>query len=194
MDTPFEYKNGTEVRILGACNGLICFDIISNEGTSNICIWNPTTREYKEHVDFPINLRPPPIAGLSSVGFGYNGQTGDYKIVRITTYYEKRDSCEVQVYTFGSHSSKIIHAFPYKFLGDLTFHGVLLNALRWISDASNRMVSFDISNEKFRDVPLPEKKIIIHPTDSNLYNKLGVLEDCLCLVLVTIRWSELKYG
>ncbi|RZC57328.1 hypothetical protein C5167_004631 [Papaver somniferum] len=46
-----------------------------------------------------------------------------------------------------------------QFPPSLTFHGVFCaNALHWTSDASNYIVSFGVSNEKFMDAHLPEKE------------------------------------
>ncbi|XP_026377721.1 F-box/kelch-repeat protein At3g23880-like [Papaver somniferum] len=179
LDTPFEYEEGLSISVLGACNGLICFDISINKEKSS-CIWNPATREYKklQRSDSGNNY-------LCRAGFGYDIKTGDYKIVRIP-YSKIPDYCEVEVYTFGSHLSKTTHAFPYDFPVDVAFCCAFLNgALHWtrsipLEDTSNCIVSFNISNKKLMDVPLPEKSII-DPEDSN---RVGVLGDCLSLVLV----------
>ncbi|XP_026379935.1 F-box/kelch-repeat protein At3g06240-like [Papaver somniferum] len=201
MDYPFEYKEGMEIRILGACNGLFCF-YISTDTEISICIWNPTTK-YKEiqHCDFHINPKH-----SSRAGFGYDSKTGDYKMVRIAEY-QKSDYCKVEVYTFGLHSSKTVHIFPYNYPRHVAFGGVFLNgALHWVSnlwkhDNPNNIVSFDISNEKLMDVQLPEKSIM-YPEDSNtrLFKKVGVLGDCLSLVLVDTKlvqaevWVMQEYG
>ncbi|XP_026433497.1 F-box/kelch-repeat protein At3g23880-like [Papaver somniferum] len=184
IDYPFEYKEGMEIRILGACNGLICFGILMDTNTS-ICIWNPTTREYREiqHCDFHINPKQ-----VSRAGFGFDAKTGDYKMVRIGDY-EKSDCCKVEVYTFGLHLSKTVLTFAYMYPHEIALRGVFLNgALHWIGSMfsqvnSDCIVSFDVSNEKLMDVALP---CIVHPKDGNSksFKQVGVLDECLSLVLI----------
>ncbi|XP_026379934.1 F-box protein CPR1-like isoform X2 [Papaver somniferum] len=201
MDYPFEYKKGMKISILGARNGLICFGISVDTKTS-ICTWNPTTREYRKihHSNFH---NDPKV--YCDAGFGYDSKTGDYKMVTIADS-KTSDYCEVEVYTFGLHLSKTIHTFPHKYPIYVSSHVVFLNgALHWIScnmskqDIYHGILTFDISNEKLMYVPLPEK-CILHPEDSKtgLYKAMGVLGDCLSLVLVDAKtvevWVMQDYG
>ncbi|XP_026377727.1 F-box/kelch-repeat protein At3g23880-like [Papaver somniferum] len=160
MDTPFKYKKGMEIRISGTCNGLICFGILIEIKTS-ICIWNPTTREFKEIQNCDFHINP---SKVSRAGFGYDSKTGDYKMVRIA---DKKESgyCEFEVYKFGLQWSKTVLTFHHEFPIDVALRGVFLNGcLHWISSypynlgTPKYIVSFDISNEKLMDVLLPEKK------------------------------------
>ncbi|XP_026377730.1 F-box/kelch-repeat protein At3g06240-like [Papaver somniferum] len=194
-----------DVRILGACNGLICFGVLVDKKTS-IFIWNPTTGEFKEiqHCDFHINSSEPFIAG-----FGYDTKTGDYKMVRIEDN-KKSDYCEFEVYTFGLQSEKTVHAFYHEFPNDIALRGIFLNgSLHWINNyprslgTSNYIISFDIGNEKLIDVPLPEKSIVHpEPEDNNPepYMKVGALEGFLSLFLVDEKkvraevWVMQDYG
>ncbi|XP_026379932.1 F-box/kelch-repeat protein At3g23880-like [Papaver somniferum] len=200
MDYPFEYKKGMTISILGACNGLICFGIVIDTKTS-ICIWNPTTREYRKiHHS---NFHNDPKVYCDS-GFGYDSKTGDYKMVTIAD--SKRSGyCEVEVYTFGLHLSKTILTFPHKYPIHAPRVVFLNGALHWISSSTSKqdiyhgILTFDISNEKLMDVPLPEK-CILHPEDSKteLHKTIGVLGDCLSLVLVDVKtveiWVMQDYG
>ncbi|XP_026409927.1 F-box/kelch-repeat protein At3g23880-like [Papaver somniferum] len=189
MDTPFEYKKGMDVRILGTCNGLICLGILIDTKTS-ICIWNPTTREFKEIQNCDFHISP---SKISRDGFGYDNKTGDYKMLRIADEKES-GYCEFEVYTFGLQLSKTVLTFHHEFPIDVSLRGVFLNGcLHWISNypynlgTSKYIVSFDISNEKLMDASLPEKSIVHpEPEDNNTkeYMKVGVLGDCLSLVLV----------
>ncbi|XP_026409922.1 F-box/kelch-repeat protein At3g23880-like [Papaver somniferum] len=186
MGTPFEYKEGMEVRILGACNGLFCFGICIDAETS-ICIWNPATREYKkiQHCDFRITPKHFP-----TVGFGYDSKTGGYKMVKISDSI-KTGCCEVEVYTFvGSHPSKTIHTFPYirTFPMTIFFCGVKQLYYYKVSVqgfSNSSILSFDTSNEKLTDVTLPE--------DSNVemsHKTIGTLGGCLSLFLVNEKWIQ----
>ncbi|XP_026379018.1 putative F-box protein At3g16210 [Papaver somniferum] len=186
-------QNKNNYKIMFTCNGLICFGILIDAKIS-ICIWNPTTTEFKEiqHCDFHINPEQ-----TFRGGFCYDSKTRDYKMVRIVNS-KKSDCCEVEVYTFGSHLSKAIHTFPYKFPTRIAFRGFFLNgALHWISsfmskqDISNYIVSFDISNEKFLGVPLPEKSIInSEDINTKIFTNVGVLGNCLTLVLVDKKRAQ----
>ncbi|XP_026444580.1 putative F-box protein At3g47150 [Papaver somniferum] len=50
INYPFEDKEIEGIVTLGSCNGLICFGISTGKGIeakNYICIWNPSTGEYK---------------------------------------------------------------------------------------------------------------------------------------------------
>ena len=66
-------SNWHVIRVLGSCNGLICFEFES----VGVFLCNPCTRDF--------NMLPePPTKSKSSdfYGFGYDFRTDDYKVVR----------------------------------------------------------------------------------------------------------------
>ncbi|OVA01221.1 F-box domain [Macleaya cordata] len=183
IDYPYKTRDYI-VEILGPCNGLLC--IISDKDV--ICIWNPSTKEYKElptleQLEFiPTNLSTTRI----TYGFGYNCNIEDYKLVRIETFYAPDpygNSSEVMVYSLRSNSWKSIQDIPYDPSYGGRQPGVLVNgalhwiATRWIGSKARKvvLVSFDIGDETFKEVPPPE-----HFKNKKFHkNKLGSLRNCL---------------
>ncbi|OVA01232.1 F-box domain [Macleaya cordata] len=178
------------VEILGSCNGLLC--IIPDKYV--ICIWNPSTKEYKElptleHFKFTTNL-----STRITYGFGYNCNIEDYKLVRVVTGFYGLS--EVMVYSLASNSWKSIQNIPY----DLSYGGqpgVLVNgALHWIAarGMSSKgcevvLVSFDIGDETFKKVPQPKNlnKQKFHKTVGELggsADKFGVVP--------TVLWNGME--
>ncbi|OVA20841.1 F-box domain [Macleaya cordata] len=187
IDYPFKSQE-YPVEIFGSCNGLLC---INPPGPGcNICLWNPSTKEYKEipspHDQFDINN----FLGYA-YGFGYDCNIDDYKLVRVICLYgassddddeEVFYGCEVQVYTLGSNSWKHI---PFIYPHELFVSpGVLVNgALHWRatlckggSKATDVLASFDIGDERFEEISLP----LVH-LDDMLFITVGALGGCLCI-------------
>lgn len=205
LDYPFEYKKIRSFNVLGSCNGLICLSIADGCGNpldNSICIWNPTTREYKE-----ISLPQYPLVEEEysyqiRYGFGHDSEIGDYKVVRISGSENSPDCFSMKVYTLGLDSWNCIdNPSSYSFLPftntcGLLFHG----ALHWIGKASSKViVAFKISSERLLDVPLPEVIMVPPENGEELDIHVGVLGDCLCLAVLVrdIRsdvWVMQEYG
>ncbi|XP_026377686.1 F-box/kelch-repeat protein At3g06240-like [Papaver somniferum] len=181
MDYPFGYKKDNNIDILGSCNGLICMGISRDRDSAtklykdnSICIWNPSTREYKKI------LIPRHDTGYYSAnpcrvryGFGYDGTIDDYKLVRI----------------LGSSTWSCAQKIPYKFPHARRCRGLLFNGtLHWLGftitqeNSPEVIVSYDISNEKALELPLPEETML-QLGNQNAHKNIGMLSDCLCLVL-----------
>ncbi|CAI9762238.1 unnamed protein product [Fraxinus pennsylvanica] len=83
-------KDPCYFTIIGHCHGLLClFD-----GNSELCLWNPATREIKY---IPSSPFPPPrtIHGDEDAefGFGFDWKTRDYKVVKLVrNYYDVKNS------------------------------------------------------------------------------------------------------
>ncbi|OVA20839.1 F-box domain [Macleaya cordata] len=147
---PFKSKENGGVHIRGACNGLLCIDPPSNRDL--ICIWNPSTKEYKKipepRDEFPSHLDVD--HGGITYGFGYDCNNDNYKVVRIMAFYAY-DNNDLRVY-YGS------------------------TPLIGGSEASDVIVSFDLGDERFTDV-----SPLVHLND-DLYITVGALGECLCIV------------
>ncbi|XP_026377741.1 F-box/kelch-repeat protein At3g06240-like [Papaver somniferum] len=198
MDYPFNMKQRHTVDTLGSCNGLICVGVFTGKSErdkrNNICIWNPTTREYKR-IPIPLNdfcLRDQyenvRRSHRAKYGFGYDRNLEDYKLVRVVGY-KQTGSSKIRFYGLGSDSWRNIQTIPYSFdFGSTKCSGFLFNgALHWLGTgeetSSEVVVSFDISSERTMDVPLPEMHVP-QPEGIALLKTVGVLGDCLCLTCV----------
>ncbi|OVA09860.1 F-box domain [Macleaya cordata] len=206
IDYPFK-SLGNEVHIRGACNGLLCIEPRRVKGEL-ICIWNPSTKEYKE-IPMPEDEKFPSHLDIDhseiSYGFGYDCNIEDYKLVRVMNFYGIDNDgekvfygCEVKVFTLGSNSWKHIPSiYPY----DIYFDGVLVNgalhwrATPWIggSKGADAIVSFDIGHERLTEVsPLVS-------LDDKFYKTVGVVGGCLCIFAQSYNvgievWVMKDYG
>ncbi|XP_026410773.1 F-box/kelch-repeat protein At3g06240-like [Papaver somniferum] len=125
-----------------------------------------------------------------------------YKLVPIGGQFRKTSSFDIQVYTLGSDSWNITRQseVPYyiPFNGMYTY-GLLFNgALHWLGYTTDRetsygvIVSFDISTERFGDVPLPaaEHTLAFSSNSERCEKSVAVLGDYLFLCNVKYDYSS----
>ncbi|KAF6153726.1 hypothetical protein GIB67_000959 [Kingdonia uniflora] len=143
--------NDKSTEIIGSCDGLIL--IIFNFNDRVISLWNPTTRDFKI-------IQKAYILKYPRYGFGYDESTNDYKVVSFQ-FYTGAD-CRVCVYSLRNNSWRtferdipFVHQLP----------GILVNGnLHWIIrdreyfDLGKTLLCFDLKDEEFRVVSLPEVK------------------------------------
>uniref|UniRef100_A0A7N2LHG5 F-box domain-containing protein n=1 Tax=Quercus lobata TaxID=97700 RepID=A0A7N2LHG5_QUELO len=164
-------------KILDYCHGLICLSFYNSyEKKNDIAIWNPLIRKYRKLPSEPIDK---PSGSLyyfySSFGFGYDPSNNDYKVVRITQFYEIV-FFEVKVYNLKSQRwKKIEKQWPIE--GIRSKQSVSLNgAFHWIvvqNDGSKSILAFDLANEKFRLYRKSRNEDLL---------SLEVLGGCLCFM------------
>ncbi|XP_026378851.1 F-box/kelch-repeat protein At3g06240-like [Papaver somniferum] len=133
----------------------------------------------------------------------------DYKLVRVERFEEfdrpVKESFEVEVYTLGTDLWRKIGNVSCKF--EKHQPGVLVNgALHWFViscvEQLKVLVSFDIANERFVEVPLPKERLTYpeEPLEDAKYEKhVAELGGCLCLVfhVFGVRvdvWVMQEYG
>lgn len=151
-----------DMKIVGSCNGLVCLVVDSED----MMIYNPSTRQVHA---------APKLSTISGkdyfYGFGYDSRKEDYKIVRATSsskagvFATQLDIYSLKTNTWRARSETL----PFYFLFNLV--GTLLNgALHWAvrrgkttdqayangdGERPFSIVSFDIAEETYRQVPLP---------------------------------------
>ncbi|XP_026379474.1 F-box/kelch-repeat protein At3g06240-like [Papaver somniferum] len=172
-------NDSLDIRILGSCNGLICMALNLYK---DICIWNPSTGEYKKmQTPFCDPLISPLSLMQDEFGFCYDCIGDDYKLVRISY---KGSSDQVNVYSLGSKSWKRIQN-PNHFMiftSKINTVHFLNGALHWIgfnnisTMCSRVVISFDASTQRFVDILFPKEAQLSYIRDC-----LGVLEDRLSL-------------
>ncbi|XP_026450698.1 F-box/kelch-repeat protein At3g06240-like [Papaver somniferum] len=180
VDYPFK-SSKYAVSILGSANGLLCI----NPAENVICIWNPSTQESKIlPSEVSGNLNTDALCSFSAptYGFGYDRGTVDYKLVKVVRFLTCKhgDGYNVSVYSLKSNSWKsIVNTLSYRRFS--TLPGVFVNgALHWIATtrrSTASIVSFDIRDEIFAEVPLPPR--LDH--DGNAVS-VGVLGGCLSML------------
>ncbi|OMO54304.1 hypothetical protein CCACVL1_27914 [Corchorus capsularis] len=154
--TPYSLKG---YRIIGSCNGLVCF----YDGTQ-FFIYNPLLNQHKyKTLPLPNNVSGSGQYGYDKViGFCYDSLSDDYKVV---FWYNKEDNkqlVEAQVYTLGMNcwtkvetpDQYITVEIPYGKNSQAFLNGVI----HWLGygfSGEKLVITFDVSSEVFQWFPLP---------------------------------------
>ncbi|OMO90991.1 hypothetical protein COLO4_18721 [Corchorus olitorius] len=179
--------NDLEVKIpiIGCCNGLIAFKTNNRDG---FVICNPTTKKIRkvppvEHIP-PEHIPPGRNPDLIYKGFGYDPVSDDYKLVMMFPPFgllrENANVWLTKIYSFkaGCWGTSSFHKTPYSPTFSRTSGRLVNNALYWITCSSHdaRLVAFDLTSERYRDVPLPL-------LDKHYYHlDIKELGGCLCMI------------
>nr|XP_016515925.1 PREDICTED: putative F-box protein At3g16210 [Nicotiana tabacum] len=157
------------------CDGLAIVDVSDNiaDECSILLLWNPSTRQ-------SVVLPYPKPGGIFCLGMGYDSRS-DYKILKIM---EVEDfGCEIpcEILALKSGSWKKIDKHPHGIRSMLSaMHSLAFVhvAFHWIGISRNYyVVSFNISNEVYGEMPLPEQICLM----SNIGIGISVLEGMLCV-------------
>ncbi|KAI5599491.1 hypothetical protein POPTR_002G223000v4 [Populus trichocarpa] len=153
-----------EFEVVGSCNGLLCLsDSLFND---SLYIYNPFTGRYKE---LPKSLQYPDQEVV--FGFGFNPKTNEYKVIRIVYYRNGHGRyprsrriiyplSQVQILTLGCPGWRSLGKVSYRLVRRAS--ETLVNGrLHWVSrpcrnKPARRLVSFDLTDEQFREVPKPD--------------------------------------
>lgn len=140
------------VKICGSLNGVILLDI-----DDELCLWNPSVRIYQK---FSQPKRPDARSDII-YGLGYDSVSDDFKVVA-AFFPVSEGTSVVHVFSSKLRSWKRIGVFPYCIY--LYGPGCVLNwAPHWfvsgITDMYLHIVCFDVTEEKFKEVPKPIDEI-----------------------------------
>ncbi|XP_042477396.1 F-box protein At3g07870-like [Macadamia integrifolia] len=190
VDIPFQGLVD-RVEILGSCNGLLCLFVAERlsdwyRHINPIYLWNPARREYRKLPDAPFSS--PRIWGISTtvLGFGYDSINNEYKVVRIIYFCERGmdrliPKSDVRVYSLASVKWKKLGNAPFE-IRDTSSKAVLNGFIHWMatrkikSQMLELIVSFDVRNEVFREIHLP------NGVGGECSNFVAVLGGCLSLI------------
>ncbi|XP_026381543.1 F-box/kelch-repeat protein At3g06240-like [Papaver somniferum] len=196
IDSPFYLADYYSTH--ASCDGLILmYNPFEFHG---VILWNPSTKEimeipepiYSGSID-PFDEPTIMVTVSTQYGLGYSPILDDYKIVKTETYFKNDEwvcnGCYVYIYSLGSDSWKTIPGIiPYDLLlGGKSIKPVMYNgALHWIGSScislkqgrelsiaiSIVIISFDIENDTFKEVPLtPElQESLSYDHTTILYN------------------------
>ncbi|KAL3627361.1 hypothetical protein CASFOL_028724 [Castilleja foliolosa] len=165
INTPFSNSYGF-YNISGPCNGLICM----TKNSDQILIINPATREFRSL------FVPQNSYHFDTVAFGFDPNSGEYKVVMIGLHYDQRcvstfdehlywgtspryrGDREAVMYDFSTDSWRetgIVFPDPFNYSQkSITLNG----AFHWMPGSAYRNVpilSFRISDEVIEPIPLP---------------------------------------
>ncbi|CAI9772594.1 unnamed protein product [Fraxinus pennsylvanica] len=183
IGTPFA-DSMPEFSVIGSVNGLLC--LIDSLSADSIYIYNPFTRDYK--------VLPKSIEFQEQIvmfGFGFHPITKEYKLIKIVYYPNVNNlkiarKCsrlmtshrsDVQIYNLGTNEWRSMGEAPYR-LEKRSSPGVLVSGrLHWMSQMAKYtriIVSFDLSNDSFREIPNPDTGHLIWTS-----SHVAVLGGCL---------------
>ncbi|OWM75433.1 F-box protein At3g07870 [Punica granatum] len=157
---PF-WHNMAEFEVVGSCNGILCLaDSLYKE---SIYLYNPFTGDHR------LLPRPKQYPNQEAAfGFGVDQKTGEYKVVKVV-YYTKSTSAptrtrriayqlsDLQVLTVGRDRDwRSLGKVPYQ-IARRPSEALLCGRLHWVTRPRRyrRLVSFDLSEERFEEVPVP---------------------------------------
>ncbi|PIA28132.1 hypothetical protein AQUCO_07200043v1 [Aquilegia coerulea] len=123
------------------------------------------------------------------LGFGFHQATNEFKVIRFIstsnyTYSAEEFQSHVCVYTLGTTSWRTLEPLSYNLSNDS--FALVNGALHWLaarpgSKCWNILVSFDLEQEVFREIPLP-KDLDSEYTKTYWYlMTVGELDGFLCL-------------
>lgn len=186
IDLPFS-ASMPEFTVEGSCKGLLC--LCDSLYKDSVYIYNPFTNHYKELPKTRQYKEERVVCG-----FGYYPETNQYKVVKIV-YYEIRNTgdgpsrrirtadnleSEVLVYNSGGNTWRNIGRVPYcvyRLQGAPFIHG----RLHWMALGVYQnvrgliIISFDLADEKFEEVPRPDFNSPFDCTNYGLVSLKGYL-------------------
>lgn len=167
LQFPVEMGSIRSVKLLGSCNGLLCLGL----GERNVIVWNPCVGEYKK-------VQEPEGEGDGSYGFGYDSCNDDYKLVRVIPGNGSDKMISVDVFSLKANSWRRVCYGGYRFdlldrMGTFFNGSVYWQAKQGDTNRMTLIVSFDLVEEKFREMPKPDGRFATGPM-------LGVLGESLC--------------
>ncbi|KAL3380332.1 hypothetical protein AABB24_000791 [Solanum stoloniferum] len=142
---------------------------------------NPTTLDYHRIPVFHLGL--PQQSSYREYGFGYDFASDDYKVVNLSRYRKGNiDTTFVDVYSVRMGLWRRLESLPYDDVlserGGAS--GVFVNGvLHWMASKASSFVTigFDLSDEKFFEVPAPTN---LYGNELDWY-ELRSFRGCLCM-------------
>ncbi|XP_010532769.1 PREDICTED: F-box/kelch-repeat protein At3g23880 isoform X2 [Tarenaya hassleriana] len=161
-------------HIVGTCHGLICF-----RTDDSLYLWNPVL---KLHVRLPSSDLETRQGDHVTYGFGYDHCNGDFKVVTLLQPRHEIKKTEAIVY-----SVKFRHwmrrstrecCFPSGVVLEKSKPGIhIKGTLNWASAHSSTIVSYDLTNDTFRELSRP-----VCCTKGCFTLTLGEYRGCLSMV------------
>nr|BAJ52227.1 hypothetical protein [Pyrus pyrifolia]BEL64104.1 hypothetical protein [Pyrus pyrifolia] len=167
LNIPFPLEDHDFVLIFGYCNGILCA-----EAGKMVLLCNPATREFKQ---LPVSclLLPPPKGKFElettfqALGFGYDCNAEDYKVVRIIENCEYSDDEQTfyhrialphtaEVYTTSSKSWKEIKIDISSDIYSCSSSVYLKGFCYWYASGGEEYIlSFHVGDEAFHIIQFP---------------------------------------
>ncbi|XP_028760807.1 putative F-box protein At4g38870 [Neltuma alba] len=169
-------------RIAGSSNGLLCVLILDYSlSPHKLLVWNPATKEVREVPTRTLDFKSP---DRFSIGFGFSTIANDYKIVNISVSNKNRDYRghvdRAEVYSLGTGLWKEVEFGSLLegtrlYCGSSTGDGIVFWVGQKQSDGSLMIVSFDLTMEEFRFIPMPPLEPMLTTIPTFYENKPAII-------------------
>ncbi|CAI9296254.1 unnamed protein product [Lactuca saligna] len=193
-------------NVIGSVNGLICFSY-GTLHDSKFYIWNPSLSAVLTLPPSSFPFHDTDMVGIPP-RFGFDPKSDDYKVVKITRDHQPGSTLfplskrvvidvdfetveyKVEVYSMRKGFWQLIpERFPSHIQNSMFMHYAEFcvdghdGHVHWFNFVdsqwkSKKIVAFDLAEETFREIPLPD-----FPIDDSMERSLGVLGGKLCVML-----------
>lgn len=190
-------------QIVGTCNGIICLcdSLFGKFSTSPVVLWNPSIQK---DIVLPLPVIEPSTKCFV-LGFGYDVQNDDYKVVRIR--YRPgviRKPMEAEIFSLRNKRWRFAKDVIFKgYINDIGQSQVYFNGIvHWMAyqekgngDLQNSILGFDCSDNEFIETVLPDDL-----ADFKLNPNLHITKHEGCLGMISYNeaycqiWEMKEYG
>ncbi|XVF52486.1 hypothetical protein PTKIN_Ptkin05aG0022200 [Pterospermum kingtungense] len=175
-------------RIVGTVHGLICLSDDLFGYTNRIVLWNPSVRKSIE-LPWP-NVTSDEVGSyIFTLGFGFDAKKNDYKVVRLAYLRSGADHRshllppKVEVFSVVEKGWRMVSGKGLEccFVEDIWTQCFLKGRVHWIAyekkmgRVKNWVLLFDMEDEKFRKMKLPESLVDIIPMRLFISVSIGML-------------------
>ncbi|CAL5391037.1 unnamed protein product [Camellia sinensis] len=176
LENPF-HRSGKSFKIVGSCNGLLCLS--DYDGSGCALLWNPSIRRFLTLPESGYSISDSNLRFV--FGFGFDHRCNDYKVLKIGYLNDFKTGgsvlCKVELYTLSTHSWRPVCVVDFKFEFFINTSSAFVNgAVHWVAfdPAKKRgsailIVAFDMGNEVFREISLPN-----YQTNGRLHTSTAV--------------------
>ncbi|XP_011082973.1 F-box/kelch-repeat protein At3g23880-like [Sesamum indicum] len=210
IENPFRHMTRFYYRIVGSSNGVLCLSDDLFGHTHSIFLWNPVIRR-KVVLPLPKSTFESTWPCMCVLGFGFDVKNGDFKVVRVAyaqVDYGYSVPPKVEVYALSTGSWRRVGGkIPRSWMVDYFWTQAFVNGnVHWVAyrskarqdEVENLIIVFDMSEEVFEELPLPD--ILTNELPFNL--NAAVLDQSLAIYQCDARswskscsiWVMKKYG
>ncbi|PRQ42296.1 putative F-box domain-containing protein [Rosa chinensis] len=169
LPAPLKLKHSSDLTIAGHCDGIICLKLF----TGNVILCNPAMKEFKllpksflllcnDDFDDLWSLSYELRYYTEQLGFGYDPEGKDYKVLRFVIYDESCYWFKAEVYTMDSNSWREIkteYNNIIQFVNWSSDQPIYFNGICYWQVSGSRgefILSFDMGNELFHEILNPD--------------------------------------
>nr|BAQ18925.1 S5-locus linked F-box protein type-10 [Petunia x hybrida] len=164
-------------RLIGPCNGLI---VLTDSLTT--IVFNPATLKYRLIPPCPFGIPRGFRRSISGIGFGFDSDANNYKVVRLSEVYKEPCDKEmkVDIYDFSVDSWRELLGQDVPFVFWFPCAEILYKRnFHWFAFADDVVIlCFDMNTEKFHNMGMPDA---CHFADGKSYG-LVILFKCMTLI------------